>query len=249
MRVLPLLLSASALACSAHEPARPAAPANDCLDARALVELQQPAAETLLVTERGGRHFRLQLAQACPELATQADARLLAPHGWVCNGAPAMVAAGQTQCAIGEVAPVSPRDYAALTRQHDAASIATLDPLTVRQQGRRAFVGNSAYCFHPGLVRSWSEDDQGLLVEVAAQRHGGHRYYRVELMDNCSELNGSPPIRFVSGMGLNAICGNPGDKVDIVDQFAITGAGAVTRPGQLARMRQSCTVAAVYPRD
>ncbi|ALZ74149.1 hypothetical protein DXO170_19385 [Xanthomonas oryzae pv. oryzae] len=78
------------------------------------------------------------------------------------------------------------------------------------------------------------------------------------MMDSCRELSGAPPIRFVSVMGLNAICGNPGDKVDVLDAIGIAGArvgaGAEgdlssVRGGMFSRMRQSCMVAAVYPRD
>ncbi|KPL47980.1 hypothetical protein XAXN_16445 [Xanthomonas axonopodis] len=78
------------------------------------------------------------------------------------------------------------------------------------------------------------------------------------MMDNCRELSGASPIRFVSGMGLNVICGNPGDKVDVLDEIGIAGARTLAgaegdlssmRGGMLSRMRQSCVVAAVYPHD
>ncbi|ATS20674.1 hypothetical protein PK69_17415 [Xanthomonas phaseoli pv. phaseoli] len=78
------------------------------------------------------------------------------------------------------------------------------------------------------------------------------------MLDGCRELSGAPPIRFVAGMGLNATCGNPGDKVDVLDEIGIAGARAgagaegdlsSVRGGMLSRMRQSCMVAAVYPRD
>lgn len=76
-------------------------------------------------------------------------------------------------------------------------------------------------------------------------------------MDSCRELSGAPSIRFISGMGLYAICGNPGDKVDVLDEIGIAGArvGAGAegdlssmRGGMLSRMWQNCMVAAVYPR-
>lgn len=133
-----------------------------------------------------------------------------------------------------------------------------LEGVSVRKARRRNFAGSSSYCFNPSMLRSWSEDGQGLVVEVSPRHPGTHRHYRVELMDSCRELSGAPPIRFVSGMGLNAICGNPGDKVDVLDEIGIAGARTVagaegdlssTRGGMLSRMRHSCVVAAVYRRD
>ncbi|AJQ89725.1 hypothetical protein BE73_07095 [Xanthomonas oryzae pv. oryzicola] len=77
------------------------------------------------------------------------------------------------------------------------------------------------------------------------------------MMDSCRELSGAPPIRFVSGMGLNAICGNAGDKVDVLNAIGIAGArvGLARKAisaacgGMFSRMRRSCMVAAVSPRD
>lgn len=246
-----------ALAASA-EPARPAAPDASCLDARQVSEFHQADARTLAVAERDGRLFRLQLAQDCPQLGAQADANLLAPHGWVCNGAPAYASAGQQRCAVAQVAAIDARDFADLARRRNHGEVPTLEGVSVREARRRNFAGSSSYCFHPSLLRAWSEDAQGLVVEVSPRHPGTHRHYRVELMDSCNELSGAPPIRFVSGMGLNAICGNPGDKVDVLDEIGIAGASAgaghegdlgTTRGGRLSRMRQSCLVAAVYPRD
>ncbi|OLI63691.1 hypothetical protein IXO151_21205, partial [Xanthomonas oryzae pv. oryzae] len=80
------------------------------------------------------------------------------------------------------------------------------------------------------MLPSWSEDTQGLVVEVSPRHPDTHRHYRVELMDSCRELSGAPPIRFVSVLGLNAICRNPGDTVDVLDAIGIAcerlGAGA-----------------------
>ncbi|MCL1497691.1 hypothetical protein M3O38_00435 [Xanthomonas nasturtii] len=198
------------------------------------------------------------MSQDCPQLAAQPDASLLAAHGWVCNGAPAYVSAGQQRCAIAQVAPLNARDYAGLARRRDPDGMPTLEGVSVREARRRNFAGSSSYCFNPSMLRSWSEDSQGLVVEVSPRHPGTHRHYRVELMDSCRELSGAPPIRFVSGMGLNAICGNPGDKVDVLDEIGIAGARTVagaegdlssTRGGMLSRMRHSCVVAAVYRRD
>ncbi|NMI22261.1 hypothetical protein E1J24_10480 [Xanthomonas hortorum pv. pelargonii] len=263
MRVLTAVLLGStffscALSTASAEPVRPAAPNAECLDARQLAELHQVDARTLAVAENGGRLFRLTLAQDCPQLAAQADASLLAAHGWVCNGAQAYVSTAQQRCAISQVATLSAREYASAARQRDHSGVPTLEGISVRESRRRNFAGSSSYCFNPSMLRSWSEDGQGLVVEVSPRHPGTHRHYRVELMDSCRELSGAPPIRFVSGMGLNAICGNPGDKVDVLDEMALAGAAAesgqqgdlsATRGGLAARMRQSCTVAAVYPRD
>ncbi|CAD2255417.1 hypothetical protein X12_003147 [Xanthomonas arboricola] len=262
MRLLTAVLLGSTLfgyasSTAAAEPLRPAAPNAECLDARKVTELHQADPRTLAVAEQGGRLFRISLAQDCPQLAARADASLLAAHGWVCNGAPAYVSSGQQHCAVSQIATLSAREYASAARQRDSG-IPTLDGVSVREARRRNFAGSSSYCFNPSMLRSWSEDGQGLVVEVSPRHPGTHRHYRVELMDSCRELSGAPPIRFVSGMGLNAICGNPGDKVDVLDEMALAGAAAgsgqqgdlsTTRGGLAARMRQSCTVAAVYPRD
>ncbi|MCC4601023.1 hypothetical protein LL964_13540 [Xanthomonas melonis] len=263
MRLFPAVLFGAAwLACTgahaAPDTSRPAAPDAHCLDARQVAELHQADPRTLAVAEHAGRRFRLQLAQECLLHATPDRAQLLAPHGWVCDAAQAYVRVGQQHCAIARVTPLDARSYAELARRHSHDAIPTLQGVNVREARRRSFTGSANYCFHPGMLRAWSEDAHGLVVEVSPRHPGSHRHYRVELMDSCSELSGAPPIRFVSGMGLNAICGNPGDKLDILDEIGIAGASAgagqdgdltTTRGGRLSRMRQSCVVAAVYPRD
>ncbi len=203
---------------------RPAAPGTDCLDARQVAELHQAGARTLAVAERDGRLFRLQLSQDCPHLAAQPDASLVAANGWVCNCAQASVSTGQQRCAIDQVATLNARDYASLARQRDHDGVPTLDGISVREARRRNFAGSSSDCVNPSMLRSWSEDAQGLAVEVSPRHPGTRRHYRVELTDSCRELGGAPTIRFVSGMGLNAICGNPGDKVDVLDAIGIAGA-------------------------
>ncbi len=207
---------------------RPAAPGTDCLDARQVAELHQAGARTLAIAERDGRLFRLQFSQDCPHLAAQPDASLVAANGWVCNGAQASVSTGQQRCAIDQVATLKARDYASLARQRDHDGVPLLDGISVREARRHNFTGSSSGyssdCFNPSMLRSWSEDAQGLVVEVSPRHPGTHRHYRVELMDSCRELSGAPPIRFVSGMGLNAICGNAGDKVDVLNAIGIAGA-------------------------
>ncbi|MDC8746868.1 DUF6491 family protein [Xanthomonas campestris] len=259
-RLLALLCAAlyAAASPSRADEVRPAAPDATCLDARQVAELQQADARTLAVTGQQGRLFRLRLAEDCPDIANQTGASLLAAHGWVCNGAVAFVGTGTQRCAITQVEPIDARTYASIARYRATDGTATLDPVTVRQSRRRNFAGSSSYCFNPSMLRSWSEDPDGLLVEVSARHPGTHRYYRVELLDSCRELSGAPPIQFVSGMGINAICGNPGDKVTVLDELSLAGAAAgsgqqgefaTSRGGMLARLRQSCTIAAVYPRD
>ncbi|MCC4619823.1 DUF6491 family protein [Xanthomonas cassavae CFBP 4642] len=142
------LLASSALTASA-ESARPAAPDASCLDARQVSEFHQADARTLAVAERDGRLFRLQLAQNCPQLGAQADATLLAPHGWVCNGAPAYASAGQQRCAVAQVASIDARDFADLARRRNHGEVPTLEGVSVREARRRNFAGSSSYCFHP----------------------------------------------------------------------------------------------------
>lgn len=52
-------------------------------------------------------------------------------------------------------------------------------------------------------MRSWPEDDEGLIVEMSPKRAGGNR----------PELAESQQIELRSGLGLGVACGNAGDHV------------------------------------
>lgn len=254
-----LLLAAHAGAQTPPGPTPRTPPAEGCLDARQVGELHQADPRTLAIATAQGRHFRLQLGSDCPGIEQDATAQLLAADGWLCGQPREFVRTSAQLCPVAAVQPIAAREYAMLARAGDRDEVATLAAVQVQGERRRGFGGSSAYCFNPRQLRSWHEDAQGLVVEVAPRRSGGHRYYRVELAQRCSELDGSPSIQFESGMGLNAICGNPGDRVVALDEIALAANAASVGPNaagdvgpqRLGRLPRgnACRVAAVYPRD
>lgn len=93
----------------------------------------------------------------------------------------------------------------------------TLDRVETRGHHWRDIRGTTEYCVDARFLRGWSQDREGLLVEVAPRRHAGHRYYQVETVENCSDLASAHSIRLVSRSGGAAVCGHPGDKVVLLD--------------------------------
>lgn len=229
------------LALPLHAPAQERiAPAAGCLDARAMTEMRQASSRTLLVRGQEGRRFRIDLGTDCPDAGETAS--VLAAGGWVCGGGDEYVRTAEGQCPVAAVAEIDAREYALLARPA-SRDMHTLDPLEVREARPRGFAASHSFCFNPRYMRAWSEDAQGVLVEVAPKRSGGNRYYRVEFAGACQHLAGAGGIAFRSGLGIGVICGNPGDVAVAVD---------TSRPeeGLLARSPPSripCRVLAVYP--
>jgi hypothetical protein len=244
---------------AAQAPAASAGPA--CLDARQVAELHQASPRQLAALDRSGRRFRIDLGEDCPG-SQGVHAQLLVRGGRVCGSTGEAVRIGGATCPITGVTPVEARDYAALARaasaMADETATTTLDAIEVRGERRRGFGGSSSYCFDTRYLRSWSEDSQGVLVEVSPRRSGGHRYYRVELPQACPDLDSAPAISFRSGVGISLICGNPGDRVvaegagdrvsfDASSPFPVSDDVRASR--FRAGMRFQCTVSAVYPHE
>lgn len=233
------------LANAATAAGRSPAPAPHCLDARAMREAHQVDARTLAILGENDVRHRIDLAASCPTAAGSGAASLLAREGWVCGGGNEFVRDGQTLCPITAVTTVDAREYARLARTSQASDgTASLGTVEVRGERRRGFGGSSSYCFSPRHMRSWSEDGKGVLVELSPARSGGHRYYRVELGNACPELNAAPQIGFESGLGVGVICGNPGDRIKVVEQRSETMPGA---PRLMGTARIGCPISAVYP--
>ncbi|MFC5570891.1 hypothetical protein ACFPN1_12550 [Lysobacter yangpyeongensis] len=238
------------LLCAVHAPAwTREAPAPGCLDARRMSEARQADARTLAILQDDGAAFRLDLADACPDvIATDGRANLLAREGWVCTGAPAFVADSARRCAVTAVAPIDARAYAALARaSHGDDGVTTLDAVTVKGERAHGFAGSPAYCVDPRWMRGWSEDPTGLLIEVSPKRAHGHRFYRIELGSSCPELANAVTVALHSGMGVGVVCGNAGDTVEVIPDAPGGGAPALFRGGLASRVQ--CQVAAVYPVD
>lgn len=235
-------------------------PAPGCLDARQMAEVRQASSTELAVQGRDGQRFRIALSAGCPG-AGGADAVLLARDGWVCGTGKEYVRIGEATCAVTAIAPIDAREYAAMARAATMPAddgMTTLETVEVRAPKRRGFAGSSSFCFNPRYLRAWSEDSQGMLVELSPRRSGGHRYYRVELAQSCPDLDSAPAITFRSGVGIGLICGNPGDRVVAQDSggnsLFDSGNADAWIPGDERRwsrrgIRVQCSVSAVYPHE
>lgn len=190
-------------------------PADHCLDARQVIEVFQSDGHTLAVATSGGARYRVQLQQACEDIASEPGATMLASEGWVCGVGNEFVATDDRTCPINAVARIDPGEYAAHARtSHTSADgTVTLSTVTVEGKRRHGFAASSNYCLNPRHVRGWSEGPEGLLVEVNPSRSGGNRYYRVELARSCPQLVGGSSMALHSGLGIGLVCGNPGDRV------------------------------------
>ena len=93
----------------------------------------------------------------------------------------------------------------------------TLGRVEARRHHWRDIRGTTDYCVDARFLRGWSQVREGLLVEVAPRRHAGHRYYQVETAESCPDLASAHSIRLVSRSGGAAVCGQPGDKVVLLD--------------------------------
>ncbi|MEN1943015.1 hypothetical protein WCE55_04020 [Luteimonas sp. MJ293] len=191
------------------------APADHCLDSRQVDEVFQANERTLAVAASNGQRYRLDLAQACEGVTTVANARMLAKDGWMCGVDNEFIAMDDHLCPVSGVSRIDAAEYAKHARASYTGADGTLTLATVHVQGerRRGFAASSNYCFNPRHVRGWSEDREGVLVEVNPRRSGGNRFYRVELMGTCPQLAGGSAMQMRSRMGIGLICGNPGDTI------------------------------------
>ena len=150
-------------------------PAPGCLDARQMAEVRQASSTELAVQGRDGQRFRITLSEGCPG-AGRADAVLLAREGWVCGTGQEYVRIGEATCAVTGIAAIDAREYAAMARAASMQTddgVTTLETVEVRAPQRRGFAGSSSFCFNPRYMRAWSEDNEGMLVELSPRRSGG----------------------------------------------------------------------------
>lgn len=261
IRVLPLALaSVFPLAAQAQAPTTaPAtgriAPAQHCLDARDVRQVEQETPAAMAVRDGRGQAYRIDFTAACPGINEASALRLEAPSGWACGRPSEQVVVDGRRCDVGSVTPIDNREFASTARQSGRLYASTLPRVDVTAKGkptrggdspRHTFQTSPAFCFAPRHVRSWSEDSQGVVVETNPRRNGGIRYYRVELAGSCSILAGAQEVNFESGFGNGLICGNPGDRmVMLPSPFG----GEDLRASTPRFARPSCGVLAVYPKD
>lgn len=235
------------LAISLASSARAPAPAAHCLDARAMRELHVLDAHQLLIRSGDSRHHVL-LAGDC---AIAADSTLLSPEGWVCGGPREFVRSGEHLCAVQEVRPLDAREYAKLAKAGKLADGVPVMPeveTRARRRARSGFSGSPEYCFRPSLVRSWSANPDGIVVHTQARRSGGYGQYQLEFANSCPEAATKTELSLRSGVGIDLICGNPGDLALIA--ASPTGpAGIAAAPATSAanRARRGCHIREVYP--
>lgn len=232
-------------ACTAHADApRPAAPSPDCLDARQVDRVFPVSAWQLAIVQADGRRFRVELDAACPAVLND-DARLslLSNEGWACGGAREFVvdASSGASCTIAALAPADEREFAALLRDAGRRDSDRLAAVEVRASAPRAFRGTHDHCFAARHVRAWSESGDALEVEVSGPRSGGNSRYRIELGEVCPDLGRAVTVGFRSGTDNGVICGNVGDRVELLD----VGLMPVTALGSRCSIREVFPIAQV----
>ena len=232
---------------------RAPAPSAACLDARTTTQVRQIDERTLLVAG-DDKYHRIVTETACP-VASAAGAALLARDGWVCGGEREYVQSGEQLCRITEVQSLSARDYAQQARRIDLAGQGihgeVMQPVEVRARlsSQRGFRGSPEYCVRPSLVRAWSADGEGILVQTSKHRSGGHGSYRIEFAGGCPDAAYLSNLRLKSGVGLDLVCGNPGDVAMLeADSSVSASIDRISTTRTLATGR-GCLIAAVYPAE
>lgn len=234
--------------CSATALAREPKPAETCMDARDMLRSVQISPQLVTVATSNGA-YRLDLAEHC-DMPPGTDLSILARDGWVCGGEREFLRTGESLCPIKQVQPIAFTEYTRLT--HLAAGRSGLPDLVVldevevigKPSARRGFAGSTEYCFNPGHLRGWSEDNGAVVVETSPRRAGGNRRYRVELVGACVDLAGAHSIQFHSGVGIGLICANPGDKLVVLDSRTGIFAGRLSSSLISAA---GCAISAVFP--
>ena len=162
-----MVLALAACTSAAAAPQRAPAPSPDCMDARTMTEVRQPAPGEIVVAQGDGGRFRVHFSGACPAAAASPDTTLLAREGWVCGRGGEYARVGETLCPIAAVERIDAAAYAAAARQslRTEGGTTVLDTVTVRGERRRGFAGSPNYCLNPRYMRGWSEDREGLRVE------------------------------------------------------------------------------------
>jgi len=224
------------------------APAESCVDARALASARPLSEHELLVLQTDGAATRLTFEADCiGKLGFAGELQLLAPEGFVCPDATALLrrtAGGD--CAVQSMQPLDARALAAALRS--APGTPALAPIDVRGgKPQRAFSGTHAHCFAERQARSYTEDGEGLIVRVRRSRSGGNSEYRVVLEGACPDLLRWYSIGFKSGANNGVICGNPGDAVIEKLEFLPPIAGFELGTPASPRIGEQCAIREVYP--
>lgn len=244
---------------------RAPAPGPHCADARTVREVVQADEYTLAVRLADESRWRVDLASRCPAIAEEPDVRLVSPAGWVCGRENETVVGAARACPIANVARIDARTFSTHALQATRSPRpGVLDTVTVQGARRRGFTGSPAYCFNTNHLRAWHEDADGIVVEVAPRRSGGHRFYRVELGASCQGLTNAAHLSFRSGVGGAMICGFAGDRAMFQTELEAAGYsgqfyGPIGNRSRVGRAEQilgvqlpalsGCPVAQVYPID
>jgi hypothetical protein len=223
---------------------RAPAPSSDCLDARQVDRVYPVSAWQLAVAQADGRRFRVELASACPAvLADEARLSVMSEEGWACGRLREYVvdARSGAVCSIAALAPADAREFAGLLRDARPDDSGRLAAVEVKAQRPRAFRGTYDHCFAIRDVRAWSESDEALEVVVSGRRSGGNTRYRIELGEVCPDLGRAVRVGFRSGAENGVICGNAGDRVELLD----VGIIPVTPLGSRCSIREVFPIAQV----
>ena len=224
-------------------PAAREPPAAGCIDLHALTGGWRTGEREILIRSGGHAGARLELDPACPAFAEGMDLETLAPGGWACPGGRVFVRGGADACPVIRMSALSSAELAEALRawQANMPPAVTLDRVEVRGQHHwRDRTGTTDHCIDARFLRGWNRDREGLVVEVSPRRHAGHRYYRVETVDTCSDLAGAHSIRLESRIGAAAVCGRPGDRVVLLSNEY--GMGGARVPGG-----RNCEITRVAP--
>jgi len=171
-----------------------------------------------------------------------------------------MVRGDDTSCSEVQMSPLSKPelDDALDARKARLQHVATLKPIEVRAQHWRNIRGTTDHCVDARFLRGWTWGKEGLVIEVAPRRHSGHRYYKVETVDDCRDLASADTIRLTARSGDAAVCGRPGDKLMMKDEStaelrriaAAAGAAAAVPPqSHVSRLalERGCEISKLAP--
>lgn len=248
---LSLLLCCALTAGTARaDTARSAPPSPDCLDARQIDRVYPVSAWQLAVAQDDGRRFRVELDQACPVVrSADAELNLLSQDGWACGGEREYVVDARSgeACRIAALAPADEREFAALLRDAGRDRAGRLAAVEVKASLPRAFRGTHDHCFGAQHVRAWAELDDALEVVVSPRRSGGNTKYRVELSETCPDLGRALALVFHSGANNGVVCGNVGDRVQLLTHRDGDRAGEDIAGIRLTRIGSNCSIREVFP--
>lgn len=196
-------------AVSAREP-----PAPGCVDLHGIVGGRRTGDREVVLWTGPDRGLRLELEAPCPAFAEGASLQAMAAGGWACPDTRLFVRGGDITCRVTRMRELAVARAASAPGQPVARGPAdVLDAVKVRERHWRDITGATDQCVDARFLRGWRVDRDGLVVEVAPQRHAGNRHYRVRTVGSCPELAGNRPIRLTARNGAAAICGRSGDTV------------------------------------